>query len=130
VAAALLVVALAATTALWIDRRPAGGADSPAPDAAPAIPATLDAADGVDTALHDYVEAAELLTTAIDERRHRLSPETRAVLDKNLEIIDRAIAELREALERAPSDPANAQALQAMHEQKVELLRWVSRLAS
>ena len=78
----------------------------------------------------EYVDAAQLLQAAIDERSDRLSPETLEVLRKNLSIIDAAIVEVQAALEADPSSRGNALALRAMHEQKVELLRKFSRLSS
>jgi len=92
------------------------------------------AASGQDESLGfvvgEYVDAAQLLQAAIDERRDRLSPETLEVLRENLSIIDAAIGEVQAALEADPSSRGNALALRAMHEQKVELLRKFSRLSS
>jgi predicted anti-sigma-YlaC factor YlaD len=78
----------------------------------------------------EYVDAAQLLQAAIDERSDRLSPETLEVLRKNLSIIDAAIVEVQAALEAEPSSRGKTLALRAMHEQKVELLRKFSRLSS
>ena len=71
-----------------------------------------------------------MLLAAIEERRDRFSPETLAVLEKNLAIIDRAIDDVHAALEADPSSHDSNLLLAAMHEQKVELLRRVARLSS
>ena len=127
-AASLLVVALAGSTALWLgesDRTPAVGNPGGS-----AVPAGYDPQASFDLEVREYVEAAELLQASIRERSSRLSPETLAVLEKNLTIIDQAIAEVRGVLASDPADRGNALMLQAMHQQKVELLRRVSRLSS
>ncbi len=127
-AASLLVAVLAGSTALWLrdsDRTPATG--GPGGDA---VPASHELPASFDEELREYVEAAELLQASIRERGNRLSPETLAVLEKNLAIIDQAISEVHGVLASDPGDRGNALMLQAMHQQKVELLRRVSRLSS
>ena len=52
------------------------------------------------------------------------------MLDRNLAIIDRAISEVHATLESAPNSRENTLVLAAMHEQKVELLKRVSRLSA
>ena len=129
IAAAFAVVAITGSLALWLR----GGAEPalvPAPAAAEAIPASAAGLEPLDAAVHEYEEAAALLFAAIDERRDMLSPETQAVLDRNLAIIDRAIAEVNATLESAPNTRENTLVLAAMHEQKVELLKRVSRLSA
>ena len=127
-AASLLVVVLAGSTAMWLrdsDRTPAAG--DPGGDA---VPASSELPASFDEEVREYVEAAELLQASIRERGNRLSPETLAVLEKNLAIIDQAIGEVHGVLASDPGDRGNALMLQAMHQQKVELLRRVSRLSS
>jgi len=129
IAAAFAVVAITGSLALWMR----GGAEPalvPAPAAVEAIPASNAGLEPLHVAVQDYEDAAVLLLGAIDERRDRLSPETLAVLDKNLAIIDRAIAEVNVTLESAPNPRKNTLVLAAMHEQKVELLKRVSRLSA
>ncbi len=128
-AASLLVVALAGSTTLWL--RQSGR--TPSVDGQPAgtaLPADYDPSATIEDQMREYVEAAELLQASIRERGTKLSPETLVVVEKNLAIIDQAIAEVRGVLESDPTDRGNALMLQAMHQQKVELLRRVSRLSS
>lgn len=128
-AASLLVVAIAGSTALWLrdgaDRTPLGV--TPTGDA---MLAAHDGTDPLEAAVQEYAEAAEVLLASIEERRDRFSPETLSVLEKNLAIIDGAIEEVRAALETEPSSHGSTLVLAAMHEQKVELLRRVARLSS
>ena len=129
IAAAFAVVAITGSLALWLR----GGAEPalvPAPAAAEAMLASAAGLEPLDAAVLDYEEAASLLLAVIDERRELLSPETQAVLDRNLAIIDRAIAEVNATLESAPNTRENTLVLAAMHEQKVELLKRVSRLSA
>lgn len=128
-AASLLVVAIAGSAALWL-RGDADGTLSEVSPIGEAVPAAHDGIGPLDAAVREYTDAAELLLATIDERRDRLSPETLAVLEKNLAIIDQAIAEVRTALEADPSSHGSTLLLASMHEQKVELLRRVARLSS
>lgn len=77
----------------------------------------------------DYDHAADELTRLLAVRRDRLQPGTVALVERNLDIIDRAIHESRTALAR---DPGNAE-LQGLYaaaaRQKVELLQWAARVA-
>jgi hypothetical protein len=75
-----------------------------------------------------YVEQARTLAQLLERVGTRLAPETVVVLERNLAIIDAAIAESRAAL---AADPANAELetlLRAGHEQKVALLEQAARL--
>jgi len=62
--------------------------------------------------------------------RERLRPETIALLERNLAIIDTAIAESRAALARDPASVELRGLFAAAARQKVELLRWAARLAA
>jgi hypothetical protein len=57
-----------------------------------------------------------------------LSPETRAVLARNLVVIDSAIAECQRALDADPGSPVLAGLLRAAHRQRVEFLQQAARL--
>jgi len=78
----------------------------------------------------DFDRATDELGVILAAERGRLRPETVAVLERNLAVIDAAIAESRAALGR---DPANAELrwlFAAASRQKVELLQWVTRVAA
>ena len=75
----------------------------------------------------DFDRASDDLSHIFAADRGRLRPETVALLERNLAVIDVAIGESRAALAR---DPANAELRRffaAASRQKVELLRWVTR---
>jgi len=75
----------------------------------------------------DFDRATNELGLILAAERGRLRPETVALLERNLAVIDAAVAESRAALAR---DPANAELRRffaAASRQKVELLRWVTR---
>ncbi len=78
----------------------------------------------------DFDRASDDLSRILANERKRLRPETVALLERNLAVIDAAIAESRAALAR---DPANAELhrlFTAAARQKVELLRWAARAAA
>ena len=78
----------------------------------------------------DFDRASDDLSRVLAAERERLRPETVALLERNLAVIDAAIAESRDALAR---DPANAELRRffaAAARQKVELLRWAARVAA
>jgi hypothetical protein len=115
VAAALLLMAgSSAATVLLMRGEPS------APDAHSAVPA-IEA---------DYIAQAAALSGVLGAERGRLAPETIETLERNLRIIDQAIAESRVALESDPGDPDLRLLLRATHQQKVALLEQATRLAS
>jgi len=78
----------------------------------------------------DFDRATSELGLSLAAERGRLRPETVALVERNLAVIDAAIAESRAALAR---DPANAELQRlwaAAARQKVELLRWATRVAA
>jgi len=127
-AASLFLLSAAVITFLRL-----GGPAEPIPVAATSggvVAANFESADPYRAAEDDYIEATRQLLAVIEERRDHLSPETLAVLEKNLAIIDRAIAEVHAALEAEPGDTGSELVLTGMYQQKIELLRRVSRLSS
>src|SRR5205823_2356020 len=78
----------------------------------------------------DFDRATNELSLILAAQRGGLRPETVALVARNLAVIDAAIAESRAALAR---DPANAELQHlwaAAARQKVELLRWATRVAA
>jgi len=123
-AASLLILLTAA--ALFLGPREAG-----APAATEdARPAASFATSRYLAAEDDYVRAAEQLRAALEEKKAALPPETVEVVEKNLQIIDAAIAEVKTALDADPADTRNGEFLTALQRQKIQLLRRASRLSS
>jgi hypothetical protein len=68
------------------------------------------------------------LRQIVDERRAELDPKTVGILDKNLQLIDAAIAESKTALARDPASGFLAQLLTQAYDSKLQLLRGVATL--
>ncbi len=108
-AAALLVIALA----LYRLLPPSTGPDRPGP--------------GWVAVQADFDRATDELSRILAVERERLRPETVALLERNLTVIDAAIAESRAALARDPANGELRRFFAAASRHKVELLRWVTR---
>jgi hypothetical protein len=76
----------------------------------------------------EYMRAAEDLARAFGARASALDPETRTLVAGNLAAIDRAIAEVRDALVAAPASEELRLLLLASHERKLDFLRRASEL--
>jgi len=113
-AAALLLMAGSSALTLWLVRD--RGASGVATGTTPAIEA-------------GYVTATADLMRALDAERGRLAPATVATLERNLAVIDAAIAESRAALAADPGNRDLEALLWASYRQKVALLQQASRLA-
>jgi len=109
-AAAVLVIALGVYRLL----QPSTAHDSPAGQGWAAVQA-------------DFDRASDELELTLATERERLRPETVALLERNLAVIDAAIAESRAALARDPANGELRRFFAAASRQKVELLRWVTR---
>ncbi len=70
-----------------------------------------------------YGDAIAELQRTLDRQRAELSPETVDVLERNLRVIDAALAESREALTRDPRNPVLERMILSTYEQKLQLLR-------
>ncbi len=75
----------------------------------------------------EYIRATKDLMTALDGRRASFAPETLAVVDANLRIIDKALAEIHEALRKDPASPELARMLSSTHRKKIDVLQRVLR---
>ena len=120
--AAALVMALAATLL-----RRQGPSRSPA-SLVPALETV--SVRPIGDAEADYERATAALLAALDERRGSLSPETLAAVDRNLAVIDQAMAEVREALRKDPGSPQLTRMLAATHRKKVDVLQRVVKLTT
>jgi len=85
-------------------------------------------AEGDMTEQSEYSRDVAQLRALVAERRSELDSATVAVLEKNLELIDRAIAESRAALQRDPASEFLADQLARAMTKKVAILRTVALL--
>lgn len=127
-AAVALVVASSSATALLLrPDAPAPVATLPANTARPAATTALAAFAPTE---REYQSTVEALSAELETQRGRLSPETIATVEANLQIIDAAIAESRAAL---AADPGNARIpllLSGVYRKKVELLQHAVELSA
>jgi predicted anti-sigma-YlaC factor YlaD len=128
--AATVLVGLVAV--LWTGRAPSAVRTVEIPAATPeARRAALSVSDPVLAAAErDYEAAANALLEALQKRQAEIQPETLVAVRANLEVIDRALAEVREALVKNPSNPELNRMLVATHRKKVDVLRRVVRLST
>ena len=77
-----------------------------------------------------YAQATDELTRTLAAERDRLQPETVALIERNLAVIDAAIRESRDALARDPGNVELRGLVAAAARQKVELLFWAMRAAT
>jgi anti-sigma factor RsiW len=125
-AAAVVVMAISAGTA-WFIR--GGIATGPAAATAPAIQADVEPAPAPDLvrpvnfADPQYDAAVADLERTLDERRNDLNPRTVEILERNLKLIDAAIAQARQALEEDPGNAYLNRHLAESRRRKLDLLR-------
>ena len=111
-AAAVILVSLSSAATAWFLR-----------DRAP-VAVTLPGGAGTASVTEaTYLQAVDDLTAALNERRPKLNPQTLAVVERNLRIIDEAIQETREALARDPGNQAITELLRASYQRKIDLLQ-------
>lgn len=124
-AAAALVAVSSAVTALLMrpEPRPEPGGERSL------LTVTAPEADPLLKAERDYERAAAELMAALEEQRDLLSPETRESIEANLTVMDRALADLRAALESDPGNRELARLFNTTHRKRVELLRGAVRLS-
>ncbi len=128
VAASLIV--LAGTAWFALSRFESGGPTAiDAPSRGDALVASNATLSEFLAAQLEYEQATARLLEALEDHGD-LEPATRAVIEENLKIIDRAIEEVRAAMDADPGDARNRHVLNALYRQKVEFLWRVSRLSS
>jgi len=116
-AAAVLVVAVSVSVTRWWVGRPSGAAA-----------AALIAPRDYQVFEAQYVRASAEMLDAV-RRDPRLTPATRAALDRSLAVIDAALAEAREALARDPASAELREVVLGAHRQKLDLLRRATAFA-
>jgi len=78
----------------------------------------------------DYDREMARLRILIDQRRNQLDPVTVAIIEKNLQVIDTAIAECKKAIARDPASRFLIESLNQSLQSKVELMRTAALLPS
>jgi anti-sigma-K factor RskA len=76
----------------------------------------------------EYDRARGQLLAVLDARRGSLAPDTVAVVERNMQVIDQAVRDIRTALSESPGDEALGQLLLATYRREVDLLQQVTRL--
>jgi anti-sigma factor RsiW len=118
-AAIVLIVISSAVTALLVRTGPGAVSSGIAVEGSPAGSALV----AFEPAEQQIVETVEQLQFALEAQRGRLSPNTVAVVEENLRVIDRAISEARAALEADPNNRNLTFLLMDVYKQKVDLLQ-------
>ncbi|MGH7701087.1 MAG: anti-sigma factor family protein [Gemmatimonadales bacterium] len=119
-AAVVLVVASAGSVMMLLPKPPDQGATTPGPSVSPV---------GLIGAMPRYDAAVAQLEAALVAGRGRLDTATVRIIEKNLAIIDSAIADSRRALARDPGNAYLNHHLAGQMRRKLELLRRANALA-
>ena len=124
-AAAAVVVSVLSAGAMWMAVSGGGGTLTPGASAAltlPVGPAARAASSG-----EGYDQAVFELERIVDQGKPYLAPETVAALDRSLQTIDDALAEIRRAL---AADPNNELLARMLVRQQTSKLRVLSQAAT
>lgn len=78
---------------------------------------------------HEYAQATSALLAALQERRPPLAPETLRAVERDLQLIDAALAEIRRALAQDPASGPLNHLLASTHQKKVKALQRVEKLS-
>jgi len=132
--AAAATVAIGLAAVFWTGQDPARvrtvEIPTPTPEARLAAGSSSLSDPVLAAAERDYEAAANALLEALQQRRARLQPEDLASVEANLDVIDRALAEVRQALARSPESPELGRMLVSTHRKKVEVLSRVVKLST
>jgi hypothetical protein len=93
-------------------------------------PAAISSNPEVAAMEQDYQDAATALLAALQEREGEIAPGTLESVERNLAVIDKALAEVHEALEQDPGRPELGRLLVSTHRKRVDVLRKMVRLPS
>jgi len=125
--AAALVIAAGSAVLLVVPRGtpafPAQTAASTSTAGEPSAGAAVDAVNAVEAAQAQFEKAIEDLEKVAKANQQALDPSTAATIDKNLGIIDQAIADNRVAVKAEPASVAARETLFEALRQKVSLLQ-------
>lgn len=134
-AAAALVAALASGVTWSITRGQPGGGGGSGPAATALRPGSVEAGDRRPAGGVRWASRASMprgvaeLEARYREARERLDPATRRTVDRNLRLIDRAIAEARRALSEHPRNSYLHQHLTRTMQRKADLLATAVRVS-
>jgi hypothetical protein len=106
----------------WVTLRLVEPGAVPGAPGGSALPAGASSLQGFRAAELEYGQAAGDLLAILEERRGELSPETVAVVEENLSIINQAIREAWTALESDPAQLENGYLVTSLYRKKVALL--------
>ena len=112
------------------DAGPTATPDTETPNVRRAPSEAPESATLVGSAASEYDRDVSRLRAILQERRSELDSSTVTVLERNLDLIDRAIAESRAALERDPGSEFLADQLARVMTKKVAILRTAALLPS
>jgi hypothetical protein len=132
IAASLLVVTTAGITYTIVHRNNAAELAANNDSLAVAVPMSSTPVEPVSTLSAEQTFDREIgaLRKIVDERRKELDPATAAVLDKNLKVIDAAIAESKAALAKDPASAFLMDMLTHAYDSKLQLMRGVANIPS
>jgi hypothetical protein len=120
----VLVAGTAVTTHEWTKRSPTAEVLPPiAADPGVGDPGSTMALVAFEPVEETYQSAIDELTGVLTAKRDELDPETVRVLEENLRVIDRAIAESRAALEADPASKHLSRMLNDAYNAKLGVLR-------
>lgn len=124
-AAALVLMAIGASW--WMSRQTGPGIAPTNPLMVTAGTSLMDEFESTESA---YLEAAEVLEASFRLERGMLTNETAEALDRNLEILDSAIDEVRMTVAANPRDPEALDHLAVTYRNKVDVLRRLTRISA
>lgn len=120
---AIAALAAALVIAVWLGTRASSGESGPT---ATHVRDTATAAQFADDSVRVYKEEAQILLDHLELTRSMLDPSAAAAIDKDLAVVDSAIAELQTAIARDPRNPALQRLLATSYREKIEVLKRVS----
>jgi anti-sigma-K factor RskA len=129
-AAAILVIVFSATY-FTVTIRDKHGSRLPAlsENSSEIVPVSTLQAD-YSSAEAEYVRATLKLQEVLDSRKQYLAPQTREVMDRNIKIINEAMAEIKKALGNDPGNKQLNTLLLASYQNKVEVMYWAAKLSA
>lgn len=117
---AIGALAAVLVAAVWLGVRRSPGNDSGAIAGVHAD--TAAAIEFTDDSVRAYREEAQVLLDRLELTRSMLEPSAAAAIDKDLAVVDSAIAELQTAIARDPRNPALQRLLAMSYREKIDVL--------